>query len=90
MKQAKIPVHDEHYANPMVHPVTGETILSYKKIMNDPATAKVWETAFGKDFGGMVQVDNKTGHKGTNAVFVKWVGEVCRGHPSFYPSVGML
>jgi hypothetical protein len=46
----------EHYANPMVHPVTGETISSYKKLMHDPAKADIWQTAFGKDFGG---------HKGT-------------------------
>jgi hypothetical protein len=70
MKHAKIPVHFEHYTNPMVHPVTGETILSYKKLMNDPATAKVWQTAFGKDFGGMAQGDNKTGQKSTNTMFV--------------------
>ncbi len=45
----------EHYTNPMVYPVTRETISSYKKMMNDPATAEVWQTAFGKDFGGMAQ-----------------------------------
>ncbi len=60
----------EHCANPMVHPVTGETISSYKKLMNDPATAEVWQTAFGKDFGGMAQGNNKTGQKGTDAMFV--------------------
>jgi hypothetical protein len=38
--------------------------------MNDPATAVTWQTAFGKDFGGMPQGDNKTGQKGTNAMFV--------------------
>jgi hypothetical protein len=27
-------------------------------------------TAFGKDFGGMSQGDNKTGQVGTNAMFV--------------------
>ncbi len=72
VKHAHIPVvHKfEHYANPMVHPVTGETISSYKKMMNDPTTAKVWQTAFGKDFGGMAQGNNKTGQKGTNAMFV--------------------
>jgi hypothetical protein len=67
----------EHYANPMVHPVTGETISSYKKLMNDPATAEVWQTAFAKDFGGMAQGDNKgmaqgdnkTEQKGTDAMF---------------------
>ena len=60
----------EHFASPMVHPITGETISSYKKLMHDPATAEIWQTAFGKDFGGMAQGDNKTGQKGTNAMFV--------------------
>jgi hypothetical protein len=54
----------------MVHPITGKTISSYKKLMHDPATAEVWQTAFGKDFGGMAQGYNKTGQKGTNAMFV--------------------
>ena len=40
-----------HFASPMVHPTTGETISSYKRLMNDPETAEVWQTAFGKDFG---------------------------------------
>jgi hypothetical protein len=40
-------------AIPMVHPTTGETISSYKKLMYDPATSKIWQMAFGKDFGGM-------------------------------------
>ncbi len=38
--------------------------------MKDPATAEVWRTAFGKEFGGMAQGDNKTGQKGTYAIFV--------------------
>ncbi len=38
--------------------------------MNDPATAEVWMTAFGKDFGGTSQGDNKMSQKGTNAMFV--------------------
>ena len=54
----------------MVHPITGETISSYKKLMKDPATAEVWQMAFGKEFGGMAQGDKKTGQKGTNAMFV--------------------
>ena len=41
-----------HYAFPMVHPTTGETISSYKRLMHDAATAEVWQTAFGKDVGG--------------------------------------
>jgi hypothetical protein len=53
----------EHYANLMVHSITGETISSYKKLMKDPATAEVWQTAFRKEFGGMAQGDNKLGSK---------------------------
>jgi hypothetical protein len=55
MKHARMPLHSEHYANAMVHPVTGRTISSYKNLMHDPATAEIWQTAFGKDFGGMAQ-----------------------------------
>ena len=72
------PMIFEHYANPMVHPTTGETISSYKKLMNDPETAEVWQTAFGKDFGGMCQGDNKTGQKGTNAMFVMTHDEIAQ------------
>jgi hypothetical protein len=65
-------------AMPMIHPTTGETISSYKKLMNDPATMEIWQTAFGKDFGGMAQGDNKTGQKGTNAnaIFVMTHAEI--------------
>ncbi len=41
----KLPVHFENYANPMVHPVTGETISSYNKLMNDPVTARTIKQA---------------------------------------------
>jgi hypothetical protein len=44
--------------------------------MNDPATAKIWQTAFGKDFGGMFQGDIKMGQKGTNAMFVMTHNEI--------------
>ena len=59
-----------HLVAPMIHPTAGEIISSYKHLMHDPATAEVWQTAFGKDFGGMAQGDPKTGQKGTNSVFV--------------------
>ncbi len=65
-----------HFASPMVHPKTGETITSYKRLMNDPNTAEIWQTALGKDFGGMAQGDNKTGKAGTNSVFVMTHGEI--------------
>ncbi len=70
------PPHFEHFACPMVHPITGETISSYKKLMHNPAKAKTWQTAFGKDFSGMAQGDNKTGQKGTNAMFVMTHDEI--------------
>jgi hypothetical protein len=65
----KIPNY-AHYASPMVHPTTGKTITSYKRLMNNSETAKIWQTAFGKDFRGMAQGDNKIGQKGTNSIFV--------------------
>jgi hypothetical protein len=41
VQQAVLPFahHSKHYTNPMLHPVTGETISSYKTLMHDPATA---------------------------------------------------
>jgi hypothetical protein len=60
----------KHYASPMVHPVTGEIISSYKKAMKDPTISEVWKTSFGKEFGGLAQGNNKTGTKGRNAIFV--------------------
>ena len=63
MKHMKksIPMMFEHFSSPMVHLIMGKTISSYRKLMNDPATAEVWQTAFGKDFGRMAQGDTKTG-----------------------------
>ena len=73
------PIHDlKHFANPMVHPVTGETISSYRKAMQDPAIAEVWKTAFGKEFGGLAQGNNKTKTKGTDAIFVMTQDEIQR------------
>jgi hypothetical protein len=70
-EQAQVlPTMFEHFVSPMVHPMMGETISSYKKLMNNPAMAEIWQTAIGKDFGGMAQGDNKMGQKGTNTMFV--------------------
>ncbi len=44
--------------------------------MNNPVTADTWKVAFGNDFGNMCQGDNKTGAKGTNAMFVMKPEEV--------------
>jgi hypothetical protein len=78
MKYAKMPINYKYYVNPMVHPVTGETIASYKKLLHNPATEEVWQTAFGKDFGSMAQGDNKTGQKGTNVMLVMTHDEIVR------------
>jgi hypothetical protein len=48
-------LNHKQVAIPMVHPITIETISSYKQLIHDPTMAKTWKTAFGKDFGGMLQ-----------------------------------
>jgi hypothetical protein len=53
---------------PMVPPKPGKTISSYKRLMHNPTTAEIWQTAFGKDFGGMAQGNLKTGQKGMNSI----------------------
>jgi hypothetical protein len=80
MKYGKVPCNFEHYANPKVHLVTGKTVSSYKKLMHNPATAKVWQTVFGRDFGRMAQGDNKMGQKGMNAMFVMTHNEISHAH----------
>jgi hypothetical protein len=62
-KETPTPVNLQHLAMPMIHPMMGKTITSYKKLINDPATIEIWQTAFEKDFGSMAQGDNKTGQK---------------------------
>jgi hypothetical protein len=80
----------EHYALAMEHPITGEHITSYHKLMQDPATSDIWMQAFGKDFGSMCQGDNKTGTKGTDAFFVmepKYVPNIPIDQPPTYAKV---
>ena len=38
--------------------------------------AEIWQTKFGKDFGGLSQGCNKAGQKGTNAMFVMTHDEI--------------
>ena len=52
--------------NAVVHPVTKETITKYKKLANDPVTAKVWKNAFCHKLGRLPQGYNTT--KGTNII----------------------
>ena len=60
----------DHMCAGVVHPTTGETINSYKKLIACPLLRDVWTTAFGKEFGNLAQGDRKTGEKGTNTMFV--------------------
>jgi hypothetical protein len=69
-------INFERFAMPMIHPTTGETIRSYKKLMNNPATQETWMMAFGKGFCGMCQGDNKTGQKGTDVMFVMTLANI--------------
>ena len=55
-------------------------LSSYKKLMNDPTTADVWQMAFGKNFGGMAQGDNKTGQKEMSAKFVMTHNEIVHAY----------
>jgi hypothetical protein len=80
----------EHYSLAMAHPITGEHITSYHKLMLDPATSEVWMTAFGKDYGGMCQGNNKTKTKGTDVIFVmdpKDVPSIPKNQPPTYAKV---
>ncbi len=55
MKHMKksVPLMFEHFASPMVHPIMGKTISSYKKLMNDPATQpKCGRLHLARIFGG--------------------------------------
>eukprot|EP00804_Cyclotella_cryptica_P019746 CCRYP_009657-RA/>CCRYP_009657-RA protein AED:0.25 eAED:0.25 QI:0/0/0/1/1/1/2/0/496 len=61
--------HLEDFANPVVHPITGQTIGKYEELANDPVLWDTWTTAFGKELGALAQGDNKTGAAGTNTIF---------------------
>jgi hypothetical protein len=56
----------EHFCAPVIHPTSGEIITSYKKLSKDQELKDVWETAFGKEWGGLAQGDRRTGAKGTD------------------------
>ena len=52
--------------NAVVHPVTGETITNYKKLLYDNVTKPVWEEAMCKELGRLAQGYEKT--EGTSTV----------------------
>ena len=63
----------EHFCTPVVHPKTGEIVITkYQRLANDtdPEVKETWRNAIGKDFGNIVQGNARTGTPGTNAIFV--------------------
>ena len=60
----------QHFCAPVIHPTTGDIITSYKRLANDPKFKEVWETGFGKEWGGLAQGDKQTGAKGTNTLII--------------------
>jgi hypothetical protein len=60
----KTAINVDHFCAPVVHPVTGETITKYQKLVKDPVTREVWTTAFGKEFGTLAQGDKETNTPG--------------------------
>ena len=54
---------------PSFHPSTRKTIDKYEELAKDLVMYEIWTTAFGKEFGGLAQGDNKTGAVGTMTIF---------------------
>ena len=42
----------------------------FKRLKNEPKFREVWETGFGKEWGGLAQGDKQTGEKGTNTLII--------------------
>ena len=59
-----------NFCAPVTHPITGETITTYKKLIADPLTATTWARAFGKEFGNLAQGDAETNTPGTDSIHV--------------------
>ena len=60
----------EHFCAPVIHPITGETITKYQKLIKDPHTKDIWSLAFGKEFWNLAQGGEVSCTEGTNSVFV--------------------
>ena len=58
-----MPFNFEHYANPMVPPVTGKTILSYTKLMHISRGCRGVANGFGEGFRGYGARMRKNGPK---------------------------
>ena len=69
-RNENLDVNIEHLCAPVIHPITGETITKYQKLVKDSVTRNIWSTAFGKEFGNMAQGDYKTKTPGTFSIFL--------------------
>jgi hypothetical protein len=69
-------INIDHFCAPVVHPITGETIMKYQKLAKDPIMSEVWTTAFGKEFGTLAQGDDKTHTPGTDSIFILDVPDI--------------
>ena len=65
----------ERFCAPVVHPKTGETITSYRKLAKDQVAKETWTTGFRKEFGNLAQGDNKTGTPGMDDIRVMTLEE---------------
>ena len=70
IEEVHAPENLQHFCAPVIHPTTGEIITSYKRLANDPKLRDVWETSFGKEWGGLAQGDKKTGASGKNTLII--------------------
>ena len=59
-----------HYCAPVTHPITGKAMRKYAEVAKCEELRETWETAFGKEFGGLAQGDDRTGQKGTDTVII--------------------
>jgi hypothetical protein len=60
----------EHFASPVIHPVTGASITRHQKLAKDPLLRDTWTTAFGKEFGNLAQGNKHTNTQGTDSIFI--------------------
>ena len=60
----------QHYCAPVTHPITGKAMRKYAEVTKCEELRETWETAFGKEFGGLAQGDDRTGQKGTDTVII--------------------
>ena len=53
----------------VVHPDTGKTITSYKKLQRDPVIKEMWTKTLGNVFGSLAQGNDLTKTPGMNTLF---------------------